>query len=273
MGKQTAVISLVVFVLAAIAGLTLGSRATAASVATTTTTLQTVPTTIPQSFFVDPEETVVGPAVVVADNLQLDGEQVTLDFALSSLAPVGDAASVTQFLGFQATEEVPPADLDTVYLDSWILTTAAGDIPGSVANPVARTVRFDVGDDFSLDAITSIKLDSYALFVPIDSEFDLSVANETAQVAPGITARLLAVTEQARTIIQVELISQRNFNYDSVRLVGAGPGWKSAVREAEGRPRWNLTYDAPQAPDPIPLRIAGSIWVSIESGAEVTVTR
>lgn len=273
MGKQTAVISLVVFVLALVAGLTLGSRANADPAATTTTVSQTAPTTVPQAFFVDPDETVVGPAVVVPEDLQLDGEQVTLEFALSSLAPVGDAASITQFLSFQAVEEVPAADLDTVYLDRWVLTTAAGDVTGSVANPVARTVRFDVGEDFSLDAITSIKLDSYALLVPIDSEFVLSIANETAQVAPGITARLLAVTEQARTIIQVELISERNFNYDLVQLTGAGPGWRSAVREAEGRPRWNLTYDAPQAPDPIPLRIVGSIWVSVDSGAEVAVPR
>ena len=131
----------------------------------------------------------------------------------------------------------------------------------------------DVGEGFSLDSVLAVELDSYALLVPIEQEFSLDLANETVQVAPGITARLLAVTEQARSIVQVELISERSFNYDRIALLGAGPGWKSAVREAEGRPRWNLTYDAPQAPDPIPLRIAGSVWIAIESGAEVVSMR
>ena len=79
--------------------------------------------------------------------------------------------------------------------------------------------------------------------------------------------------KKAGRIVQVELRSDRSFNYDLVGLAGMGPGWKSAVREAEGRPRWNLTYDAPQAPDPIPLRITGSIWVPIESGTEIVVSR
>lgn len=271
MGKQTAAVTLLVFFLGGAVGLTLGNRATAESVTVTTLSAIAPTTTVPVPFFVEPDETVVGPAVVIPGDLRLDGAQVVLDFTLSSLAPVGDAASVTQFLGFQAIEEVPAADLDTVYLDSWILSTTNRDVPGTVANPVARTVRFDVGEGFSLDSVKSVKLASYALLIPIEREFTLDLANEVAQVAPGMTARLLAVTEQARTIVQVELISERDFNYDHVALSGAGPGWKSSVREAEGRPRWNLTYDAPLAPDAIPLRITGSMWIPVESGAEVMV--
>jgi hypothetical protein len=271
MGKQTTVISLLAFVVGGVIGITLGSGATADSAAGAVPTTTPPAATAPEPFFVAPEETVIGPAVVIADDLRLDGEQVAMDFALSSLAPVGDAASITQFLGFQAIEEVPAAELETIFLDDWVLSTTAGDIPGTVANPVARTVRFDVGEGFSLDSITAVELDSYALLVPIEDEFDLDLANEVAQVAPGISARLLAVTEQAQTIVQVELISERSFNYDLVGLSGAGPGWKSAVREAEGRPRWNLTYDARQAPDPIPLRITGAIWVPIDSGVQMVV--
>lgn len=273
MGKQTAVVALLVFVLGGVVGITLGNRATAVSATATTPPVVATTTTVPEPFFVEPGETVVGPAVVIPDDIRLDGGQVVLSFELSSLAPVGDAASVAQFLGFQAIEEVPAADLETVYLDSWVLSTTNGDIPGTVASPVARSVRFDVGEDFSLDSVTSVKLQSYALLIPIEREFTVDPANDVFEVAPGMTARLLAVTEQARTIVQVELISERDFNYDHVVLSGAGPGWKSAVREAEGRPRWNLTYDAPQAPDPIPLRIAGSIWIPIESDVEVAVSQ
>ena len=273
MWKQQAVIAFLVFALGGVVGIALGNAAAADSAPTTTASAAATTTTVPKPLFVEPGETVVGPAVVIPGDLSLDGEQVVLDFDMISLAPVGDAPSVAQFLGFQAVEEVPAADLDTVFLDRLVLSTTAGHIPGMVANPAAHTVRFDVGEGFSLDSVTGVKLDSYAILTPVEAEFTLDLANETAQVAPGMTARLLAVTEQARTIVQVELISTRGFNYDHISLTGAGPGWKSAVREAEGRPRWNLTYDAAQAPDPIPLRIAGAIWIPIESGAEVAVTK
>ena len=95
------------------------------------------------------------------------------------------------------------------------------------------------------------------------------MGSDSAVVAPGITARLLAVTEQAVTIVQVEVISERNFNYDNITVLGVGPGWKSAVREAEGRPRWNLTYESPQAPSPIPLEISGSVWLSLDTDIPV----
>ena len=168
-------------------------------------------------------------------------------------------------------EEVPPAELNTVYPDEWSLLTSNGDIPGTVATPEARTARFDVGSDFSLDAVTEVRLDSYGLLVPIDVSFELDLGSETAEVAPGISARLLAVTEQAATIIQVEIQSEREHNYDTIALAGVGPGWKSAVREAEGRPRWNLTYDSPTAPSPIHLRLHGAVWMTIESDAMVSV--
>jgi hypothetical protein len=126
-----------------------------------------------------------------------------------------------------------------------------------------------VGPDFSLDSIEEVRLESYALFVPVDTAFSLDLDNDTVGVAPGITARLLAVTEQSLTIVQVEVRSERSFNYDNIRISGSGPGWKSAVREAEGRPRWNLTYDSPTAPSPIELRISGSVWIAIDDSSTI----
>jgi hypothetical protein len=234
------------------------------AISTTTTTIEP-----PPAHFSSPHETVLGPVAVVATDLQFDGEEVALEFEVASLAPVGDAASVTRVLGFGAIEEVPASELETVYLDRWTLITSSGEIPGTVATPEARTARFDVGSGFSLESVTGARLESYGLLVPVDTDFALEVGREVASVAPGVTARLLAVTEQATTIIQVELISERDFNSDTVAIAGVGPGWKSAVREAEGRPRWNLTYDRPQAPSPIPLRLHGAVWMTIESEAEI----
>ena len=209
--------------------------------------------------------------MLIADDLRIDGSEVVLDFELQSLAPVADAASITRFLGFQSTEQVPPTELDTVYPDDWTLVSNSGEIPGTSANPTARTARFDVGEAFSLASVEEVRLDSYALLIPIDKEFELTVGNDSAVVAPGVTIRLLAVTEQARTIVQVELLSERRFNNDAVGISGVGPSWKSAVREAEGRPRWNLTYDSATAPEVIRLRVTGSIWVTIDTETRVLI--
>ena len=126
MGKQTAAIAVFVFLLGGVVGIALGNNAQADSLPVTTRSTATTTTTVPAAFFVDPGETVVGPAVVIPGELRIEGDVVTLDFAVASLAPVGDAPSVTQFLGFQAVEEVPAADLHTVFLDNWVLNTTGG---------------------------------------------------------------------------------------------------------------------------------------------------
>jgi hypothetical protein len=262
MKRKTAVAVLATSVLAFLAGFLLSSGPAASAPASTLATIAP-PTTAVIPAFVQQGEIVIGPAAVVPGDLQLDGNIVVLDFSVHDLAPVGDAAAVTQLLGFQATEVIPAEELATVYLDSWVLVTADSEIPGQAANPTARTARFEVGPGFSLAAIEQIRLDSYSLRIPLDVRFHIDLDNDTVAIGPGLSARLLAVTEQAHTIIQVELISDHDFNYDTVAITGVGPGWQSAVREAEGRPRWNLTYDAPEAPSPIPLRLEGAVWVDI----------
>lgn len=271
MSREIVASALVGFTIAGTVGLLIARGSDTGQNTATSTSVTTTATEPPPAHFSSPHETVLGPVAVVATDVQLDGEEVALEFEVANLAPVGDAASVTRVLGFGAIEEVPAAELETVYLDRWTLVTSSGDFPGTVATPEARTARFDVGAGFSVDSITEVRVESFGLLVPVDTDFALELGSEASSVAPGMTARLLAVTEQATTIIQVELISERDFNYDTVALAGVGPGWKSAVREAEGRPRWNLTFDLPQAPFPILLRLHGAVWMTIESGAEISL--
>ena len=271
MSRQTVSAALVAFLVAFGGGVLLNNRATPNSETSTTFAPVAMATTTLAPSFLQPGETVIGPAALIADDLRMDGSEVVLDFELHSLAPVADAASITRFLGFQSTEQVPPTKLDTVYPDDWLLVSNSAEIEGTSANPTARTARFDVGDGFSLATVEEIRLASYALLIPIDKEFELTIGNDSAVVAPGVTVRLLAVTEQARTIVQVELLSERRFNNSAVGISGVGPGWRSAVREAEGRPRWNLTYDSATAPEVIRLRVTGSIWVTIDTETTVLI--
>ena len=272
MTRQTIAAAFAVFLLAGAGGWLLGRGPDGGdiSVSSTTIAVSTIEPAVPS--FMSPTETVLGPAVLVAKDLRLDGEQISLEFEMANLAPVGDAASVTRLLGFGSIEEVPPTELNTVYPDKWVLLTAEGEIPGSVATPEARTARFDVGRGFSIDAVTGVRLVSYGLMVPIDSEFSLALDSEATPIVPGVNARLLAVTEQSgTTIIQIELISERAFNFENVTVAGVGAGWKSTVREAEGRPRWNLTYDSPEAPSPLRLRLHGAVWMTVETEADVYI--
>jgi hypothetical protein len=211
----------------------------------------------------------LGPAVVIADEPYVSGSQVVVEFDLVSLAPTGDAATVERQLGFGSTLEVLPADLDTVFLDSWSLETDGERISGTTANPAARAARFEVGNDFDPAEIRNILIDSYAVLAPLSAEIQLGTGDESAVVAPGLTARLLNVTEQANTIVQIEVVSDRDFNLDNLRVSGLGPGWLSAVREAEGRPRWNLTYGSPTAPDPILIRVEGASWIIVDQSIPI----
>ncbi len=267
--RQTAV-AVVVFLIAVVVGSAIADTNGDVAAATTTVTVAPTTTTEPRAFFVAAEETVVGPVVIVAGAPSLDRNQLVIDFSITSLAPTADSADVTQQLGFGNSLVVPPEELNTVFLDNWVITAGDAEIQGGPANPAARAARFDVGEDFDVDTLESVRIESFAVLTPVSVDLDLAVGSESARIAPGVTARLLAVTEQARTIIQVELTSERGFNLDNLRVSGAGPGWVSAVREAEGRPRWNLTYDGTAAPSPIPIRVEGTVWVVVDGETPVT---
>jgi hypothetical protein len=240
-----------------------GADSASEPVGSTTTTAPT------EAHFVTSGEIVLGPAVLVVDDATLDGGQLAIHFDLKSLAPIGDAPDVVEQLGFGNSATVTPDQLDTVFPDQWEIQTDDRVIEGTVASPSARTARFDVGDDFDPDLIRKVRIVSYALLVPISADVRLAPDTPTVPVAPGVTARLLAVTEQSNTIVQIEMRSERRLNLDDLRVIGASPGWLSAVREAEGRPRWNLTYDASKAPEQIPITVEGAVWVTIDNAFDV----
>ncbi|MDJ0663717.1 MAG: hypothetical protein QNJ75_04100 [Acidimicrobiia bacterium] len=270
MFKRVAV-SLVVFAVSLPVGSWIANRDGASAISAPTTAPQATTTTEPRAVFVSPQETVLGPAVVIADAPYLSGSQIVVEFELAGLAPTGDSAVVLRQLGFGNELEVNPEDLDTLFVDSWYLVAGSDTIDGTTSNPAARAARFEVGDGFDPATIEEVVVDSYSLLAPFSADITLSVGNESAVVAPGITARLLAVTEQAKTIVQIEMISERDFVLDNLRVSGIGPGWLSAVREAEGRPRWNLNHESPAAPDPILIRVEGATWIKVDQSVPVVL--
>jgi hypothetical protein len=268
MGRVAA--SIIMFLIAFVTGSWLfGGGGSAGATATTTPAATT--TTPPQAVFVSPAETVLGPAIVIAGEPDLAGSELAIQFDLIGLAPTGDAASVQRHLGFGNTMDVLPQDLETLWLNDWSLEAGNDRISGTTANPAARAARFEVGGEFDASQIDRVVIDSYAVLAPLRADIRLGIGTESAVVAPGLTARLLAITEQAKSIVQIEMVSDREFNLDNIRISGVGPGWLSAVPEAEGRPRWNLTHESPVAPDPIMIRVEGASWITVDQSIPVVL--
>ncbi len=267
--RQTAA-AVIAFSLAVVTGMIIAGIGSGDSVPSTTSPPAITTTSTPRAVFFGEGETVVGPVAIIAAEPFIDGTQLVVGFDIATLAPTADSADVELQLGFGSTQVVPPEELITVFLDEWLLTAATGGVPGGAANPGARSARFEVGDSFDVSSIDQITITSYAIFTPISATFELT-GGESEPIAPGLTARLVAVTEQTNTIVQVELISQNGLSLDGLRVTGSGPGWLAAVREAEGRPRWNLTYDATTAPDQLHLHVEGSAWIAVETAVDVAL--
>ena len=239
--------------------------ATSFSPSVTTTTQPQAPAT----FQVSPTETIIGSAALVPSSLETSGSSVAIGYDLVTLAPHAGVESWAVFIGGSVTgTEI--GDLDHVYPRGWSIDTERGTFAGGPANPTTRVARFDVEEGFSLSDITGVRItDAVALF-PLSVPFTLSQDEPRLEIAEGVTVELLNVSDQGTsTIIQVG-VSFDPLMYDSVFIGGDGPGWRSAVGEAEGRPRFNLTWFGGGIPADIPLVMDAAVWVPLSG--EFTVS-
>jgi hypothetical protein len=216
----------------------------------------------PVTFQVSPTETIIGSAALVPSTLESSGSNVAIRYDLVTLAPHAGVEPLPVGGGGVVTV-IDNGDLDHVYPRVWSLETVQGTFPGGPANPTARVARFDVEEGISLSDITAVRItDAVALF-PLAVPFTLSQDEPSLEVAEGVTVELLNVSDQgSSTIVQVG-VSIDPAVVDSVFIGGAGPGWRSAVREAEGRLRFNLTWVAGEIPADIPLVMEAVVWVPL----------
>lgn len=255
--------------LGVLAGVVLTADPEAAAVETTTTS---VTATTVAAVFVDSAETVIGPAVVIPEGLSLGDDEVEFRYELIPLAPTDGAQSVIEFLGFGNTRELQPEDIVPVWPARWTLESTAGDVSFESVIATSRTARFAVSDSFTVDQVTGVRLDAYRVRMPLDDRFTVSEGSGFEEVAPGVRVRLLdRVVQGDQTIVQVEADADIPDSLGLLMIEGYGGGWLSAVRAAEGGPRWNLRYDGNDLPAEIPLRVRGSAWVEIEQPTAITL--
>ncbi|GMR02714.1 MAG: hypothetical protein BMS9Abin20_1060 [Acidimicrobiia bacterium] len=214
---------------------------------------------------VDPNETLISSTALVPSSIEVTGDGLAIAYDLVSLAP-------RQSVAFPNSESVVfEEDMSAVYPRRWVIDTPRGSIEGGPANVNARVARFDVVDGFSMDEVESIRiveaLSPYSVEVPVT----LSDADPIAEVVPGVTIKLLNVSDQgSSTIVQVA-IDIEDPEVADFFVSGDGPGWRSSVLEAEGGRRVTLTWTAGPLPAEIPLLATGSVWIPLVGPFDVSL--
>ncbi len=242
----------------------LGDGAGSTAPESTTTTTAAIQAAA-KPVWVDPTETVVGPAVIIPDSLRHEGDELVFRYRLASLAPqFGFEPTIVQLNPQSGPVELGADDLDPIYPTSWTIVADNEEIVGVTSNARARSARFQVPEGFAMSAVEALRLDRYRIPVPINLEFELAEGSAT-EVAPGVSVSVVRVTSQgSQSILQVEINASENVNRENLAIEGTTAAWLSAVREAEGRPRYNLRYAGSELPDPLVLRARGYVWLPVE---------
>lgn len=225
----------------------------------------------PPTFHVDPNETLIASAALIPSSIEAADADLEIGYDLLTLAPYEGVSPIEFVAGFGVITTIENVDLDHIYPKAWVVETEDAEFDGGPANPTGRVARFEVDDGFSISQITGVRVtEAFAPF-PVRVEFTLSQDEPTFEIVPGVTAELLNVSDQgATTIVQVG-ITIEDPERAGFFVVGDGPGWRSAVFEAEGRRRVNMTWVAGELPDEIPLLATGSVLVPIEGEFEVSL--
>lgn len=252
--------------LLAAAGLAAGAAAAffllpgdASPAVTTSTTAAAAETTTTAPPWVSSHETRIGPTVVVANGLQMEGSRVLFTYDLYAIGPMADFISLE---GADLIAGAVPA--------SFTLTYPGGTVSARAQSPAGRAGRFEVPAGFTLDQVQAISVDSYWVAVPTGYAIDLSPSSGAwVPAAPGVRARILQVVEQAENrLVIVELESEAGLAGD-LAVAGEGRDWQSSSYSQIGGQRWTLDFRGETLPDPVRLAIRGVAWIEVAGGGPV----
>lgn len=212
-------------------------------------------------WWIDPHETPIGPAVIIAESLTHDGGEAVLTFRVASRAPV--------FPGLRFTDE-PDRDVSP---ETWTLTTSDGVYQGT-STSTGSSVRFPVGAGFSFDRIIGITIDRYRFRIPYTYEIGLPAEPSAVVDLPdGATVMLVRVLEQRSSMIVQIRVSQEHddfvFDRNTLRITGAGPAWRASMPSSTGD--FQLLREGTTLPDPIPLLVTSTGWFPIAGPIEVDI--
>lgn len=213
------------------------------------------------AFFVDPGETLIASTAVVATSVRSTPSSFAIAYDLVSLAP---DPGVPQ--GFEAV------DTPFVFPRRWVLTTGSNTIEGGTANPSARVARFDLPGDVTASDIASVQIIDPLVLYPLDTTFALSEGAPSVEVADGVVAELLSISEMDDSIRVVVEVSAPDAIDSMFTVEGFGPGWRSAVVRP-GEQGVSFVWDGLDLPEVMTFRVFGTQWVPLEGTFEVSIKR
>ena len=200
-------------------------------------------------------ETRLGPAIVLPESLDFEGDQVVLSYSISALTPA-------EVSGMGPSVPAAPA--------SFTLLWPGGEIPSRVIAPTSRAVRFRVPAGFTLDQIAAIRVDTYWIAAPARFPFEVSLSSGSwVPIAPGLRARMLQEVEQSGSWLAIVEIDSTDTPMTDLFLTGEGREWVSASRSVLATPRWTLTFRGNLLPDPVSLLAVGIAWVEVPAGTAI----
>lgn len=216
------------------------------------------------AYQVDPNETLIASTAMVPLELSDEAGAITISYDLISLAPSMGVDPVVEFLGFNSVETIPNEDLDHVFPRRWVIDTPGGEVEGGPVNESARTVLFETDRTLTTEDIETVRIVEALAPFPFSVPVELSVGSPVVEVLPGVSVELLNISDQGSTKIIQVAIDVVDEAATHVFVAGNGAGWRSAVFEAEGRPRVNLTWAGGALPPEVPLLVSGTAWASVE---------
>ncbi|MFH1329131.1 MAG: hypothetical protein ABIJ48_00515 [Actinomycetota bacterium] len=261
LARRTALLAAAGLAVGAVAAFLLMPRGEGAA-STTSTTVGAATTTTTAPPWVNRRETRLGPGVILATGLQMEGGRVLFTYEVEPITPLAAAGSPDRPI-----EEVSPAAPA-----SFTLTYPGGAVAARILGPGQRAGRFDVPSGITLDQVQAISVDSYWVAVPAGFTIDLSPSSGAwVPTAPGLRARILKVVEQTENrLVVVEMEGEAALAGD-LAIAGEGREWQCSSYSQLGGLRWTLDFRGETLPDPVRLVVRGVAWIEVAGGGPVSL--
>jgi hypothetical protein len=231
-----------------------GRTPPAAATSTTAAATTTTPT------WLSAHETRIGSTLVVADELQMEGDRILFTYDLVGIGPMQEVASADR----------PPEYLAAAVPASFTLTYPGGTSAARVLGPGQRAGRFEVPEGITTEQVQAISVDSYWVPAPAGYYIDLSPSSgDWVPAAPGVRARILQVVEQAENYLVIVELESDAILTEHLSVAGEGRDWQSSSYSQIGGQRWTLDFRGETLPDPVRLVVRGIAWIEVAGGGPV----
>lgn len=223
------------------------------------------------TYQIDPFESVISSTSLIPIGVTFVDTEFAIEYDLVTLVPHEGVDPFTYIQGFGDTITIEPGDFDHIWPRTWIIETEDDAFEGGAANLSARVARIEVDEGFSPSDIQSVRIVEALAPFRVEAPLTLSASEPRSEVYPGVTVELKGISDQGSSSIVLVEVERDDPETTFFFVNGDGPGWRSAVWQAEGGSVVNLTWVGGELPDEIPLVAVGSVLIPVDGPFEVTL--